>query len=266
MPWWRSEAVRISTADGAGWMPRPPGNKSQSPKHRSRHKSSERSTERCWPADDRAAIASLTRQHGRRITSAEAYLWPVLDRPNLTIRSDSPVDTITTVDRSATGVVLRDGTRIDADQVLMAAGAIHTPAILIRSGVTAPGLGEGLQDHPAGVLTLKLRADVTQDPTQLPIGTHLHIDEADNCIQMLPMSHLGPEPQAAGLGALLIALMTPRGTAGTITIDDGGEPMVRVPPAARRTRPACIDPWHSARSRASRPARFPRSGRGSLCR
>lgn len=177
-------------------------------------------------ADDRAAIATLTRSNGRRVTSAEAYLWPALDRSNLDVRVDAPVDVVLIADRTATGVRLADGTEIHADRVVVAAGAIHTPAILLRSGVDMPGVGEGLQDHPSAVFTLMLSEGVPHDPSALPISSVLHASFGESLIQLLPMSHLGDDPAAARLGALLVALMNPVGRAGTVAIDDQGKALV----------------------------------------
>jgi choline dehydrogenase-like flavoprotein len=84
-------------------------------------------------AVDRALLAAapdaeralLTRRAGRRVTSAEASLWPVLERENLVVRVDSPVDRIVVDGRRAIGVVLADGEVMSADRVVLAAGAIH---------------------------------------------------------------------------------------------------------------------------------------------
>jgi choline dehydrogenase-like flavoprotein len=177
-------------------------------------------------ADPRAEQLQLTRSKGARVTSAEAYLWPVLDRPNLDVRPDAEVDVVLFNRRRATGVRLSDSTEIAADRVVMAAGAIHSPTILLRSGVDTPEVGRGLQDHPSAVFTLRLRDGVTQDLTALPIASALHATIGDNLIQLLPMNNLGPTPDAAGLGALLAALMTPVGRAGTVTIDGDGKPVI----------------------------------------
>jgi choline dehydrogenase-like flavoprotein len=167
-----------------------------------------------------ARRAPLTRRDGRRITSAEAYLWPAAGRDNLSVRPDSPVARVAVDGRRAIGVVLADGTHVDADRVVVSTGAIHTPALLLRSGVTAPALGDGLQDHPSVPLTLVLRDGARSDPGSLVIGALC----ARRGVQFLPMNHLGA--RAPGLGVLLVALMTPRGRAGTVRVGDDGEPVV----------------------------------------
>jgi len=177
-------------------------------------------------ADSRAVAADLTRVGRARVPSAEAYLWPVLDRPNLTVRADAAVDVITLAGRAATGVRLADGSFLAADRVVVAAGAIHSPTILLRSGIDTPGVGTGLQDHPSAVLTLQLREGVEQDRHGLAVGSHLHVVIAGNVVQLLPLNSVGIEPETAGLGALLVALMTPVGQAGTVMVNAEGQPVV----------------------------------------
>ena len=159
-----------------------------------------------------AERARLTRRGGRRVTSAEASLWPVLGRENLAVRVDSPVDRVVFDGRRATGVLLADGEVISAGRVVLAAGAIHSPAILLRSGVDTPGVGVGLQDHASAPLTLQLRGGAVGAPGELAIGSLLRRDPW----QFLPMNHLGAG--APGLGLLMTALMRPRGRAGTVRL------------------------------------------------
>ena len=177
-----------------------------------------------------ACIASLTRRNGRRVTAAEAYLWHVRHRPNLTVRPASEVQRIDIANRRATGVTLANGTHIDADHVVLCAGAIHTPALLLRSGIDTPGIGQGLQDHPSAPLTLQLASPSnTPTPTAtdtgaLVIGSLAQVEIDDNIIQLLPMNHLGSAQP--GFGLLMAALMTPSGADGTVTIDANGLPVI----------------------------------------
>ncbi len=156
--------------------------------------------------------AILARRAGRRVTAAEASLWPALERPNLVVRSDSLVDRVVFDGRRAVGVRLADGEEVPADRVVLAAGAIHSPAILLRSGVDTPGVGVGLQDHPSAPLTLQLRDGRTASPGDLVVGAMLRRDP----LQFLPMNHLGSS--APGFGLLMTALMRPRGKGGTVRL------------------------------------------------
>ena len=162
-----------------------------------------------------ARPARLTRRAGRRVTSAEAYLWPAAARPNLVVRSGVTVARIVFDGRSAVGIESVEGEQIAVDRVVMAAGALHTPAVLLRSGVETLGVGDGLQDHPSASLTLELRAGVAADLHGLVIGS---LCEREG-IQFLPMNHLGAA--APGYGLLAVALMAPRGRSGTVRLADG---------------------------------------------
>jgi choline dehydrogenase len=109
---------------------------------------------------------------GVRQSTALTYLAKARSRANLTILSERTVDRVLIADGVATGVVVRHGSveeRYEADRVTLSAGALGSPAILMRSGigdraalsalgietvVDLPGVGENLMDHPVGMLTL----------------------------------------------------------------------------------------------------------------
>jgi choline dehydrogenase len=103
---------------------------------------------------------------GNRHNAAFSYLGPVRNRPNLTIRPETLVDRVRFDGELANGVVTSDGEEIDADLVILAAGAYFTPGILNRSGygdadalgplgITVrqhlPGVGQNLLDHPFAI-------------------------------------------------------------------------------------------------------------------
>ncbi len=93
-----------------------------------------------------AGRVGVVRRGGMRVTAMDAYLRPVLDRANLRVHTESPADRVVFDGRRAVGVVAGCG-ECGADRVVLCAGAIETPAILLRSGVDTPGVGQGLQDH-----------------------------------------------------------------------------------------------------------------------
>ena len=159
-----------------------------------------------------AELATLTRRHGRRVTSAEASLWPALGRENLHVVTDATVDRVLFDGRRAVGVLLADGREVAADRIVIAAGAIHSPAILLRSGVDTPGVGRNLQDHPSVPFTLALRPEAVTGSSGLVIGSLLTRGD----IQYLPMNHLGSG--APGFGLLMTALMRPRGRSGSVRL------------------------------------------------
>ncbi|HEX4982979.1 MAG TPA: GMC oxidoreductase, partial [Ilumatobacteraceae bacterium] len=174
-----------------------------------------------WGAVDRALVAAdpdagpvpLTRRDGRRVTVVEAYLDPIRSRPNLEILSDVHVDRVVFDHRRAIGIETAEGVQIAAEQVVVSAGAIHSPAILLRSGVDTPGVGEGLKDHPSAPIALRLIADAIADPSSTVATTMLRRDG----LQVLPMNHLGA--RARGYGLLMPAVMNVH-SAGRVSLVD----------------------------------------------
>ena len=70
-----------------------------------------------------------------RWNTAFAYLDRARPRPNLTLLAETTIDRIALDGTRAIGAVTADGERINADVVVLTAGAYFTPAILLRSGV-----------------------------------------------------------------------------------------------------------------------------------
>jgi choline dehydrogenase len=114
-----------------------------------------------------AAIADLIIRNGYRQSVFRSYLFPYMDRPNLTVLTDALVTRVTFDHKRATGVEFsRDDTmhRVGAgSEVVLSLGAIHTPKVLMQSGIGdqtelqlhgipviqhLPGVGQNLQDHP----------------------------------------------------------------------------------------------------------------------
>ena len=115
---------------------------------------------------DGAGLHDMTITDGRRQTTADAYLRPVLSRRNLTVELDAPVRRLVVEDGRCTGVeYLRDGrperARADAE-VVLCSGAIGSPRLLMVSGIgdprelsglgvgtvaEVPGVGRSLHDH-----------------------------------------------------------------------------------------------------------------------
>lgn len=118
-------------------------------------------------AEPTAEPAALTRHgDGRRASVNDVYLQPARERSNLVVRGDSLVDRVLIEGRRVVGVVLTDGSAVEAGSVVVCAGAIHSPAILLRSGVDRPGIGLGLQDHPSFPMAMILH-EAPSDPATL---------------------------------------------------------------------------------------------------
>ena len=108
----------------------------------------------------------MTVHHGRRWSAANAYLKPVLNRPNLRIITHALAAEILFEGRRAVGVRYRhagqDRVARAASEVILSGGSINSPQLLMLSGVgpaaelarlgiavrhDLPGVGENLQDH-----------------------------------------------------------------------------------------------------------------------
>ena len=113
-----------------------------------------------------AGYFHVTTQKGLRSSAATAYLRPVKNRQNLSIRTGSHVRRLITVDRKVLGVEVDSAGRTQniraRREVILSAGAINSPQILQLSGIgeanqltslgiepvfNSPEVGENLQDH-----------------------------------------------------------------------------------------------------------------------
>jgi choline dehydrogenase len=114
-----------------------------------------------------AGFFQVTMRRGRRWSTADGYLRPAAKRPNLTIETGTLVTKILIGDGRVVGVrYLQEGENQRAlarGEVILCGGAINSPQLLMLSGVgpaehlrehgidvvaDAPGIGDGLQDHP----------------------------------------------------------------------------------------------------------------------
>ncbi len=177
-----------------------------------------------------AAGALLTRSAaGRRVSVNDAYLEPARGRPNLDVVGDCQVDCVVFNGRRAVGVRLTDGREIEAGTVVIAAGAIHSPALLLRSGVDTPGIGENLHDHPS--FPIGLLRNAPADLGALPIATvatlSSHVgDHGVDDLQLLPLEHV--DASMPELAMLMVALMRSRsrGTVRLASDDPNIDPVV----------------------------------------
>ena len=112
---------------------------------------------------------AFSNRHDKRVSAAAGYLdAPTRKRPNLSIYAQLRVERIVMDGAAAQGViaVAENGERLrfDAGEVVLCAGALQSPALLMRAGigeqgalaslgiecvVNLPGVGRNLQDHPS---------------------------------------------------------------------------------------------------------------------
>lgn len=175
-------------------------------------------------ADAAARPVRLVRRDGVRVTAADAYLGPDVraSRPNLRIVAERAVRRVRLDRGRATGVDLDDGSSIDGDRVVMCAGAIRTPWLLLRSGIRTPGLGEHLQDHPTFTLTLRPSRKLPDPFRDGGAVISVAADHGDHLL--MAIEELPHDPRWA---ALVVTLTTPR-SEGRVSIGDDGEPCVEL--------------------------------------
>ncbi len=124
------------------------------------------------PAQRGVGFYQFTNRHGRRSSSAYAFLSPLRDDPNLSIKLHAEVAAIQLTGDRAKGVTYRDKTgdhQANATgEIIVAAGALVSPKILMQSGIgpedhlaehnvntlhALPGVGQNLIDHPEVPIT-----------------------------------------------------------------------------------------------------------------
>lgn len=119
------------------------------------------------PEPEGVGVYQVTQKNGKRHSTAEAYLKPARKRPNLHIITGLEVESLDIDQGRACAVIGRrpDGSRQRLDaagEIVLSAGAIGSPDILLRSGIgpgadlqaanisptlDLPGVGQNLQDH-----------------------------------------------------------------------------------------------------------------------
>ena len=121
-------------------------------------------------------LRQATIYRGRRDSSASALLMPALPRPNLTVLTRALVTGIRIEAARAAGVDVSaaDGRHsVPAlREILLCAGAVHSPQLLMLSGIGPPrhleslgigvkadlgGVGANYHDHPAVAVALEMR-------------------------------------------------------------------------------------------------------------
>lgn len=116
--------------------------------------------------------------NGRRSSAAQAFLRPALGRRNLEVMCNAQVARLLIEERRAIGVEMVDGTRHFAREVILSAGAIHSPMLLMQAGIGSgevlrkagisvvhdlPGVGANLREHKLFSLQVKLNRPLSRN-------------------------------------------------------------------------------------------------------
>lgn len=123
-------------------------------------------------------VVDTTTYGGERMSAGRAFLWPVEGNPRLTLATRTHVSRIVVKNGRCTSVEILgpNGVRREiraTQEVILSAGVIESPAILLRSGigpreqlaslgiptvVDLPGVGENLHDHLVSPVMFESRA------------------------------------------------------------------------------------------------------------
>jgi choline dehydrogenase-like flavoprotein len=167
--------------------------------------------------------ASTDPKYQTRSSARTAYYDPIASRSNLQVVTGVQVQEIVFATLTAKGVKLLDRTTgksytAFADmELILAAGAIHTPQILQQSGVgpasvlkaagidvkvDLPGVGNNLQDHPTAYLIWTFNNDTTINTNSLSTNATFNATSYDEYVT----NKTGPYTQAHGNGAAFLPL------------------------------------------------------------
>jgi choline dehydrogenase len=131
---------------------------------------------------------------GVRVNTAMAYLSPRRGLPGLTVRGGVPVRRVVVEGGRAVGVETAGGV-VRAAEVVLAAGAVGSPHLLLLSGIgpadelraagvpvvaDVPGVGAGFTDHPHVYVGFRPVRPLPPPPGRLPLHGVLHATSVDS--------------------------------------------------------------------------------------
>ncbi len=195
----------------------------------------------------------ISRYEGSRASAAICYLTAaVRRRPNLSVVADATVTGLVLDGRQARGVEVRhsDGRRsaYAAGETILTAGALHTPVLLMRSGIgpaphlaemgivavaDRPGVGGNLQNHPLLPAVAIMPGNLTENALDRPpAGTYLRWSSAvpggtAGDMGLYIRSYLAWHALGRRLAMLAPVLMKPRST-GWVRLSGPSEASPRV--------------------------------------
>ena len=199
------------------------------------------------------SYTQLTISDGRRHSPAAAYLRPVLEHPSLTLVTGAHVQRLLLEGTRCAGVEYVCDGRLQraraASEVVLSAGTIESPRLLMLSGIgpaehlralglnvvgDLPGVGENLHDHLISPLIFSAERVIEPFAPGLPPGqTHLFAHSRPGLVApdlqpihfSVPLLEEWMEPITKGF-SLMAGMIRPlsRGTLRLRSADPGDEP------------------------------------------
>jgi choline dehydrogenase len=237
------------------------------------------------PRQEGAGLYQLTQRNGQRQSAAIAFLHPILDRPNLTVEVAGLVTRILIERGRAVGVswVVQgkaQETRARRE-VILSAGAINSPQLLLLSGIgpgddlrrlgvpvsaDLKGVGKNLQDHPLVKVVFRARQPfplaATSNLAEAGLFLHTGVEPAESAPDV--QFHFGPillpDPRLACEGpgytfGANVARPLSRGTVRLRSADPGAAPVIQANYLQERTdRKRLVEAVKIARALGSHPA------------
>ncbi|MFB4393605.1 MULTISPECIES: GMC family oxidoreductase [unclassified Pseudomonas] len=181
----------------------------------------------------------MNNRMGQRLNTGMTYLSDAVRlRPNLTILSETLVDRVEVENGQARAVILADGQRIGANEIVLSAGTYGSAAILLRSGIGPAAdlqaldipiaadlpVGQRLQEHPFFYTIWAARPERLGLPIP-PVGAILWAKSSkggpnDGDLHVTAVHYGDPADSPTGaIFMLALALTRPRST-GTLKLRD----------------------------------------------
>jgi choline dehydrogenase len=201
------------------------------------------------PGPEGVFWAERTVTDGHRQSAADAYLRPVLSRPNLSVVTGAQVQRLLIDHGRCHGAqYVQDGAEhtLHAErEVVLSAGTVGSPQLLLLSGVgpadhlratgipvrhDLPGVGANLHDHPLSLVSCRLKQPPGFSAPARPILFARTTQDADPDVQMMP-GHGAMKPRWSGREdgfSILFSLVVPssRGSLRLRDADPASYPLI----------------------------------------
>jgi len=130
----------------------------------------------------------LNNTNGIRMSTAITHLNPIRRRLNLTIKANALVKKIIFNRNRAVGIEVESHGeifRVKGDEIILSAGAIGSPHLLLISGIgpsrdlerygvpvvhELPGVGENLRDHPSVEIWYEVKSEINEGISPSQVG------------------------------------------------------------------------------------------------